>query len=107
MPSRGVPFGVHDIESEFLNIYKSFYQKRKGVLPHITAEDETALKEIVKRFLTVPSHTSLRPWKALLDNWYKLPVYYQPRISLPEIIQNLDLIIELTIEDHQLKSRSF
>ena len=95
-----------NLEIEFLNIYKDFFLQRKGVLPNITVDDEMALSKIAKRFQRISLHIALSTWRAIFSNWYKLTGYYQARISLPEIEQNLTLLIELTIGNRRVRPRS-
>ncbi len=83
---------------EFMNVYFHFYQTmNKGIKPLIQQPDAKVMKSIMS-YLMRESHTkdyegALQSWEYILNNWEKLPEYYQRQTKLTNIYRNLNEIL--------------
>jgi hypothetical protein len=94
------PINLHQ---EALATYDLFHKKRVGVPAHINGKQGQAMKDLLNYLRRVVAEKSgiaepdeneiLKAWQYILSSWQKLDAWYQEKLTIAEILQNITNIL--------------
>lgn len=81
---------------QYVEAWKSFYQKHYGIEPKFDGVEGRHLKQLVAYLESVSSNPeeALTLWQALLSNWKSLDEFHQKNTDIKYINSNINRIIE-------------
>lgn len=79
-----------------MEVYWDWYKEQFGVSPLILGADGNALKKLITYYLELAKQDeelAVHSWGATLRNWDVLPTYWRDKVSLRQILSEINTII--------------